>query len=266
MSRNQICLRLSVGKSILTTFSYVILKLILALSLFSIIEKYFDNPFLQLEIGELISTVATLTLLIIIFRASIFKKNENAIPFPKINFLILLVILVISFRLFKDPFFKYEYIFFGKTNPDISSLTTIEFSIDVYLKAIRIVMLQSIFEELLFRKVIFDGLMKKYSRLWFAIGISSILFSISHLSIQNAIPTFTLGIISAFVYYSSKNISYSIVLHILVNIFWFVLYINPKGYWRILEYLNFGISYWLVSVFGAGVLVLTLRKIALYKP
>ena len=265
MSRNQFCDSLSIGQSTLITFSYVILKLILALSLFNIIEKYFENPFLQLEIGELISTVVTLTLLIIIFRACVIKKNQNQIPFPQINFLILLLISVIGLRLFEDPFFKFEYIFFGEPNPDISSLNAVELSIDVCLKAFRLVILQSIFEELLFRKVIFGGLIKRYTSLWLAIIVSSLLFSITHLSIRNAVPTFVLGVISAHVYYTSKNISYSFFLHIMVNLFWFVIYINPKGYWTILKYLNFGISYWFVFILGAVILGFTLRKITFYK-
>lgn len=75
--------------------------------------------------------------------------------------------------------------------------------------------LPAIFEELLFRGVIFNGL-KDYNK-WWAIFGSAILFSLMHLNVEQTIYPFIVGTILAFVMLKTNNIIYPMIIHFLNN-------------------------------------------------
>lgn len=79
-----------------------------------------------------------------------------------------------------------------------------------------------IFEEILFRGVIFDEL-SETSPLYIAIIIQGLLFAIAHGNLLQGIYTFTLGIILAVINYYCQSIWSDILGHILFNIFGGVL-------------------------------------------
>ena len=78
-----------------------------------------------------------------------------------------------------------------------------------------------ILEELIFRGIILDGLLKNYSPLK-SIIISSLLFGISHLNPWQFISTFVLGVFSGWVYFKTKKLTLSILIHLTNNLLLFI--------------------------------------------
>lgn len=71
-------------------------------------------------------------------------------------------------------------------------------------------------EEIFFRGFLFGGMRQHYGWKKAAL-ISSIVFSIAHLDIAAALPTFALGFTFAYLYHQAKSIWPGIVMHFLVN-------------------------------------------------
>ena len=74
----------------------------------------------------------------------------------------------------------------------------------------------AICEELLFRGVIFQGLLDKYKPV-FAMLIGGALFMLMHGSLQQTLYQFILGVLLCLVYYLTKNIFYPMLVHFLNN-------------------------------------------------
>lgn len=74
-----------------------------------------------------------------------------------------------------------------------------------------------ILEELIFRGIILDGLLKKYSPTK-SILISSFLFGLAHLNPWQFVTGLILGIFSGWVYYRTKSLSFSIIIHAATNL------------------------------------------------
>lgn len=84
------------------------------------------------------------------------------------------------------------------------------------LTFILLVIAAPVLEELIFRGIILDGLLKKYSPLN-SILISSFFFGLSHLNPWQFILGFLLGIFSGWVYYRTRSILPSIIIHATAN-------------------------------------------------
>ncbi len=69
-----------------------------------------------------------------------------------------------------------------------------------------------VFEEILFRGFLLPSL-TRYMSTWGAIGLSSLIFSVAHLSFSEVLPLTVLGAILGFVYVRSQNLMSSILLH-----------------------------------------------------
>lgn len=87
---------------------------------------------------------------------------------------------------------------------------------------ITIVIAAPIFEELIFRGVILDGLLKKYSPQK-AILFSAFLFGFIHLNPWQFIAGMLLGILAGWVYYKTNNLLLCIVIHFVNNCISFVV-------------------------------------------
>jgi membrane protease YdiL (CAAX protease family) len=93
-----------------------------------------------------------------------------------------------------------------------------------------IVIAAPILEELLFRGIILDGLLNKQSPIT-AILISSTLFAFVHLNPWQFVSALFLGVLSGWVYYKTKSISLSIIIHATNNFVGFlIMFINEKIY------------------------------------
>lgn len=89
-------------------------------------------------------------------------------------------------------------------------------SLPFFAMVLVIGVLPGIFEELVFRGVIFSGLKNSYSK-WTVILVSALTFGIMHLSIFRLIPTFLIGIILGIIVWETKSIFLSIMTHTIHN-------------------------------------------------
>ena len=87
---------------------------------------------------------------------------------------------------------------------------------DLLLNVVLLAMLPAIFEELVFRGIIFNGLKDKHSA-YNAILISALFFTLMHGSLQQTFYQFILGIILALLMYITENIIYPIITHFTSN-------------------------------------------------
>lgn len=74
-----------------------------------------------------------------------------------------------------------------------------------------------ILEELIFRGIILDGLMKKYSPEK-SILLSSFLFGLVHLNPWQFVTGFIIGIFAGWIYYKTKSLSLTIIIHAAANL------------------------------------------------
>lgn len=75
-----------------------------------------------------------------------------------------------------------------------------------------------IFEEIIFRGIILDGLLSNHS-VPLAFIVSSLLFSISHGTLVQLLPTFLIGLFFAFIYYKTYSLILTMFAHFIYNIF-----------------------------------------------
>lgn len=89
-----------------------------------------------------------------------------------------------------------------------------------------------ILEELVYRKIIIDTLIKDYNK-WTSLIISTVLFSISHLNFVYGIYYFYLGLILGYIYIISESVKNSILAHMIFNLFFYFLnsYIDMKNFY-----------------------------------
>jgi membrane protease YdiL (CAAX protease family) len=79
-----------------------------------------------------------------------------------------------------------------------------------------------ILEELIFRGIILDGLLKQYSPVK-SILISSLLFGLVHLNPWQFVTGFIIGIFSGWVYYETRSLTLSVIIHATANLSGFLL-------------------------------------------
>ena len=90
--------------------------------------------------------------------------------------------------------------------------------------------LPAIFEELIFRGIIFNGLRKK--GLWFATLVSALSFSLMHLSVWQFVYPFVVGVILALLLEKTGSIVYGMIVHFCNNLIVLIIsYISEiRGY------------------------------------
>jgi len=86
---------------------------------------------------------------------------------------------------------------------------------------IAVVVAAPVLEELIFRGIILNGLLKKYSPLN-SIILSSVLFGIVHLNPWQFVAALMVGIFSGWVYYRTQKLMLSIIIHSVNNLLAFV--------------------------------------------
>jgi len=128
---------------------------------------------------------------------------------------------------------------------------------------IMMVVLAPIFEELIYRGIILDGLLKRYSAT-ISILVSSILFSVVHMNLPQILPALVAGIFMGWVYYKTKNVTLTILIHACMNLTGFIEGIlwNPQ-YESSIEFYGGLIPYisiMIISLFVFAICVFYLRK------
>ena len=91
-----------------------------------------------------------------------------------------------------------------------------------FFSFLSIVIAAPILEELIFRGIILDGLLKKYSPIK-SILISSILFGLVHLNPWQFLAALSLGAFIGWIYYNTKSVSFAIIIHAANNLGGFLI-------------------------------------------
>jgi membrane protease YdiL (CAAX protease family) len=81
---------------------------------------------------------------------------------------------------------------------------------------IMVVVIGPFFEEILFRGMILDGFLKRYSP-WKSILWSSVIFGLFHLNPWQFIPAFILGVLMGYVYWKTRSLWLCIFIHFVNN-------------------------------------------------
>ena len=178
---------------------------------------------------------------------------------PQLNLLVIFCIflIIIGTEFMNRPFADMERII-GNTSADFSFNGFSTYEIYKYIAAL---LLAPILEELFFRKFLLTKLLQKNSFLS-SLLISSLLFSILHWEAPlNLIPAFLMGLISGAVYVKTGRIFYSVLLHFLYNLSGFIVQMNAELYSKWLNWLDFGILYWTLFVFGIILTLFAVKQI-----
>ena len=119
----------------------------------------------------------------------------------------------------------------GITSPIANLIPMPEFAKKMFLELanqngifsfIAIVIAAPILEELIFRGIILDGLLKRYSPAK-SIIISSVLFGIVHLNPWQFIGTLIIGLFLGWIYYKTKKLTLTIIIHFVNNLIAFMM-------------------------------------------
>lgn len=206
-----------------------------------------------------------LFLLLLVFHRFFYKERAffacNKIAFKDCLVVIFLIVLL---RIVRDPIINFDYVFFDKELPtEFYRYSTIE----LIANLINVVLLASIFEEILFRKIIIDFFLKK-NKIIEGVVFSSLLFSLIHInfyrfefSLSSIATSFIFGLILGYIYTRTRNVLYPIIAHITANFIWLLLGICIEQYWDVIKLFNFGFAYWLIIAASIIGIFFTLRKI-----
>ncbi|WP_458329782.1 CPBP family intramembrane glutamic endopeptidase [Peijinzhouia sedimentorum] len=153
----------------------------------------------------------------------IHKKRFNKIGVSKFQFakfspkvLILLIVAVIALQV-------------GVSSPIINLIPMPDFAKEMFRELsgqkgifpfLMIVIAAPVLEELIFRGIILDGLLKRYS-LFISILASSLLFGIVHLNPWQFVSAMVIGFLAGWVYYKTKNLALPMLIHFANNGFAF---------------------------------------------
>jgi len=151
----------------------------------------------------------------------------------------------------------------GIVSPIVGSLPMPDFMKKIFLEVagrtgissfIVIVIAAPILEELIFRGIILKGLLTKYTPIK-SIIISSLLFGIVHLNPWQFIAAMIIGVFSGWIYYKTKKLTLSILIHMVNNFFAFMsmYFMNPETIFeeKLVDSYGGGIITFMIITIGA---------------
>ena len=233
-------------KKILTGFYWFISVIVEAFIAYLIIEIiYVDVLMYKEEYWYILRASVYTVLCIAVITFKRFKENKNLLQFKPFKFstvikvylidiimTVLLVWLVLrgfdNFKnLIENSFFYFFNRFTGKESFTVRSIFNTYFIYEplVFQKFITTLTIVPIYEELIFRGVIYDDT-KKLFNVKIAAIVSSILFGLIHLhgGYMKIIATMAGGLLSAYCYEKTKSLYACILLHSLNNFMAGVIY------------------------------------------
>ena len=167
---------------------------------------------------------------------------------------VLVPLLIVSYILLTYGWFDYILYFFPTGN-------TYEYVIE-YLNSIPIVILlvetcimAPLFEELLYRGIILNGLINRYSSKK-AIIYSALIFGIAHLNFPQGINAFLLGLIIGTVYYYTRSIYLCMIMHFANNFLVNFVYYPTSQLWT-------NILFVLLPILGLVLMIYLFKKLNL---
>lgn len=145
------------------------------------------------------------------------KKSEEAFEYskPNVKYFLFTCIIIIGFRLF------YAYsigrlVSHIEINPMIQKAFE-ELAESPIILIFSVSVVAPIFEEIIFRGIILNGMFRKLNSKVIAIIISSLLFALMHMNLVQGINAFLLGILLGYIYLKTKSIHLSIFAHFINN-------------------------------------------------
>lgn len=223
-----------------------VLKSLLIIAMFTLIPSIINllSTFILILIDENISIgsvmiigtlilIPTEIIMVIIIGKKYTKKDRIKVDYSKLKinkndflyvFLIIMGYILIREAILFDVLSQFE----GPISEDdinffIDNAETIEVIVFGLLMYFQTIIVAPIFEELLFRGIILNGLLNKYkNNSKKAIIYSAIVFGVVHLNIPQGINAFIAGIILGFIYYNTKSMKLSIFAHFVNNFIIFV--------------------------------------------
>jgi len=258
---------MSITKSIILT---ALLYLITSSLDFVILSLNVSFPVYQHLVGlsEILSYLIGSGLLIFYLRIT---KLDVSFPKDSITtnthtLISALVILAIGDHLVDLPFFHWKDLanaYFG-TKWQIPDYSNYHLSTFQCYRAVSALVFAPILEEIFFRYYIFGGLLKRY-KFSTALLTSSILFALVHIdsasSLRNVAPAFIFGAISCLVYFTTKKIINSIILHFFANAIWFITVVYSKGYSELTKQIGYGVMFWILFLAGILLLWIGIKKV-----
>ena len=159
----------------------------------------------------LLSSLLSMLLMVLYMRwKHYFPSKREAWSKVSYRYLIVSGIMAFSLVLLSDAISSFLYFL-----PDLMKSTFDSLSTDVF-GIILVAVIGPVFEEILFRGAITRYLLEKFTPRK-AILISALIFGLSHINPAQMIPAFLIGIILAWLYYSTKSMVPGMIIHILNN-------------------------------------------------
>ena len=206
--------------SFLTTFilcqlgtAFFAIAGLIAANIFGINNSIFIS-FLNTCFGSLLLTLCMDIIIIVCYFYFTKNKNNKIITKPQTKKILIYIAIAILCYITLYPivnvFNNLIYKFFPESSLPYQLTTT-----NYFISLISMVILPAITEELLFRGLIFKGLQKNGNV--FAIIVSSIMFALFHLSMEQTIYPLLMGIVFAVIMCYENNIIYCITVHLANN-------------------------------------------------
>ncbi|WP_424493748.1 lysostaphin resistance A-like protein [Salinimicrobium sp. GXAS 041] len=250
---------MKIAKAILLTILLVLLEMGIQLLFYLI----FDTVISSKHGGHVLGT-ALVTARIVAYSTIFYffwkpHLKKNLFRPKKIDLFIILLLLLITLgtEFINRPFADLDRIF---------SHTPANFSFNGFstyriYTSITALFIAPVLEETFFRKFLLRKLLQENGFLM-ALFTTSLLFSLIHWETPlNLIPAFLFGIISGIIYLKTGRIIYSMLLHFLYNAFGLMLFIYADLHANWLNWLNFGIIYWSLFIFGIILTLVALKLI-----
>ncbi|WP_051652421.1 CPBP family intramembrane glutamic endopeptidase [Clostridium algidicarnis] len=193
-----------------------------------VILNIVSSSIIGLFIGEqwtyLFSKIITNIIVIILLLKIYFKPNSDDKRSVDVNYtrsitlscLLMILLLTISFRLITLVSFNPVMNYLASKSKMLHYIKEIASQTNPYLLVLEIALIGPIIEEILFRGIILNGLLKKYSPAK-AILFSSLLFSLIHGNLPQMFNALFFGILLGLIYIKTKSLYAVIFTHIIAN-------------------------------------------------
>ncbi|MBN2899019.1 MAG: CPBP family intramembrane metalloprotease, partial [Clostridia bacterium] len=142
-------------------------------------------------------------------------------PEPKIRsrkiFLGIIILVIVGFRLLYDNSVAYVLTQYVEVSEELVEAFDDLFTWPIYA-LFSVVVLAPFYEELLFRKFMLGGMLKRLNAFW-AIVISAFFFAFVHLNMLQGVNAFVLGLIVGWLYYRTESVVLCMFAHFVNNLY-----------------------------------------------
>ncbi len=164
-----------------------------------------------------IQGISNIILLLILIPMYIRYINNHSIKFVFYDFKFLIYIIILGFSLCFICNIIINYIPRTKENIVSENIYKLTEELNIYITLFIICIIVPLIEEIIFRGFFYDTV-KLISNDILAILFTSISFALAHSDLQQIIYAFFAGIFISYIKFKFKNILYSIIVHLIMNL------------------------------------------------